>query len=329
MVPCINKQECQPPMPIDVDMDDSAEREVLQFARENLLDSEYDWQPEERCGMPPLSTNRKTSRGKKRLDMVNEMEVDADTRHTTPLVHNSSQKRKKKGATAARVRRRLEVDQVRVQTDMLLESEDEGQMVQTTSRRQIVRPRSTPRQAVGAPDGPPKVTSHLQAVKDFAATLSMTQLQTIVTELLFRDQGSFEDYLHGYRPCDNPPSQPQPEDLPRWCRCGNCRPMPSAQENKCCWQTGSSQCVVNLPNFYTVITHAILDLAMAHYNEFLVHDQDRSNAVYRHQAYRQFVLQRFGRLGMGNRRVVPSCVVLAIRLRFPDPRVIYSGFKAM
>ncbi|XP_046345435.2 uncharacterized protein LOC124126051 [Haliotis rufescens] len=225
MVPCINKQECQPPMPIDVDMDEPAEREVLQFARENLLDSEDDWQPEERRGMPPPSTNRKTSRGKKRLDMDNEMEVDADTRHTTPLVHNSSQKRKKKGATAARVRRRLEVDQVRVQTDMLLVSEDEGQMVQTTSRRQIVRPRSTPRQAVGAPDGPPMVTSHHQAVKDFAATLSMTQLQTIVTELLFRDQGSFEDYLHGYRPCDNPPSQPQPEDLPRWCRCGNCRPM--------------------------------------------------------------------------------------------------------
>ncbi|XP_067659428.1 P2X purinoceptor 7-like [Haliotis asinina] len=114
-----------------------------------------------------------------------------------------------------------------------------------------------------------------------------------------------------------------------WCRCGNCRPMPSAQENKCCWQTGSSKCAVDGPNCFTVISPAVLDIAMAHYNDIFVHDQERNNAAYRHQAYRQFTLQRFGRLGQGNRRVVPSCVVLAIHRRYPDPTGIYTGYKEM
>ncbi|XP_067653194.1 P2X purinoceptor 7-like [Haliotis asinina] len=165
-------------------------------------------------------------------------------------------------------------------------------------------------------------------MQEFAASLDVSELKTIVTELLVRDQGAFEDYCLGYRPRD-PPRQPQPGDQPTWCRCGNCRPMPSAQENKCCWQTGSSKCAVDGPNFFTVISPAVLDIAMAHYNDFFVHDQERNNAAYRHQAYRQFTLQRFGRLGQGNRRVVPSCVVLAIRRRYPDPTGIYTGYKEM
>ena len=47
---------------------------------------------------------------------------------------------------------------------------------------------------------------------------------------------------------------------------------------------------------------------------------------FRFFAYKQFVLIHHGRLGAGNRVVVPSCVVLRMRLSYPNPDRIYRGF---
>ncbi|XP_046563212.1 P2X purinoceptor 7-like isoform X2 [Haliotis rubra] len=223
--------------------------------------------------------------------------MDGDINHTPPQ-HNPTKKRKRKTADGSRVRRRLNVDQVPVEAD----STDDLEAASTTCINDL---EAAPTTNTSSSSCPPKGPSaHHKAVK-----------------------GAFDDFRLGYRPCDDPPRQPQPDNTPSWCRCGNCRSMPTAQEEKCCWQTGSYECVVDGPNFYTVISPAVLDIAMAHYNDFFVHDQERSNAAYRHQAYRQFILQRYGRLGHGNRRVVPSCVVLAIRRRFPDPTGSYTGYK--
>ena len=58
--------------------------------------------------------------------------------------------------------------------------------------------------------------------------------------------------------------------------------------------------------------------------EFMCTIVDRS---YRLAAYRQFIHWTYSRLGRGIRKVIPSCVVAAVRYEFPDPDGTYIGFK--
>ena len=44
-------------------------------------------------------------------------------------------------------------------------------------------------------------------------------------------------------------------------------------------------------------------------------------------AYRQFIHWTYSRLGRGIRRVIPSCVVAAVRREFPEADGVYTGFK--
>lgn len=53
---------------------------------------------------------------------------------------------------------------------------------------------------------------------------------------------------------------------------------------------------------------------------------DDHNQSMRHAAYRNFILWRHGRLGAGERRVIPACCVRRIRQVFPDSMNQYTGF---
>ena len=120
--------------------------------------------------------------------------------------------------------------------------------------------------------------------------------------------------------------EPNPEapldGPPDWCNCG-----PTQAENKCCCRR-RSQCTSTLDLFQLIVLNGnVLDIAMRYREDVLALDHPRNNENFRHMAYRQFILWQHGRLGQGNRRVFPSCCVLAIRARYPSQNGIYTGYR--
>ena len=130
------------------------------------------------------------------------------------------------------------------------------------------------------------------------------------------------------RVAEAPPDPEAPVDgPPDWCNCGHCRAMPTQAENKCCCRR-RSQCTSTLDLFQLVVLNGnVLDISMRYREDVFALDHPRNNENFRHMAYRQYILWQHGRLGQGNRRVVPSCCVLAIRARYPSPNGIYTGYR--
>ncbi|XP_070578696.1 P2X purinoceptor 7-like [Ptychodera flava] len=124
----------------------------------------------------------------------------------------------------------------------------------------------------------------------------------------------------GYHPAPN-------ADVPKWCICTRCREMPTDPEKLCC-ERQPNMCISQLADFKVlVLNETVLALARAYRRDVLaVDDGDDINKSNRHASYRQFVLWQHGVLGAGNRRVIPSCCVWAIRDKYPDPFAQYTGF---
>ena len=61
--------------------------------------------------------------------------------------------------------------------------------------------------------------------------------------------------------------------------------------------------------------------------DLLAMPEESNNKAFRHSGYRQFIFWRHGKLGLGNRKVIPSCCVWAIRRKFPSLNGLYTGYK--
>jgi hypothetical protein len=118
---------------------------------------------------------------------------------------------------------------------------------------------------------------------------------------------------------------PNPTSILPWCVCGHCKLMIRQRMNLCC---GHQRCLTTTPTFYNVCARAdVIEIAnilnWAHqFNDVPSYE----NNIFRNQAYRNFVLWQWGKLGRGNRRVVSSCVVLAVRRRFPSDH--YTDYES-
>lgn len=116
-----------------------------------------------------------------------------------------------------------------------------------------------------------------------------------------------------------------PAELPEWCKCGKCRPMPQEVENKCC---SLKKCITMTSRFVKLcLDPDVLELCIRNTGDIRNDREDNSTRAFRKAAYRQFVLARYGYLGKGNRRVCPSCVVLKIRERYPSVTGVYMGYR--
>ena len=112
---------------------------------------------------------------------------------------------------------------------------------------------------------------------------------------------------------------------PEWCKCGNTASIPKEIENKCC---GSHTCVTEQRRCAKFCLDAdVLQLCVMNRADIRNDREDNSTKTFRKAAYRQFILDRHGYLGKGNRKVAPSCVVLRVRSKYPSPTGVYMGFR--
>lgn len=110
-----------------------------------------------------------------------------------------------------------------------------------------------------------------------------------------------------------------------WCTCGLCRPMPQVIENKCCKQ---SKCITTTSHFAKLcLDPDVLEMCIRNTGDIRNDREDSSTRAFRKAAYRQYTLAKYGRLGKGNRRVCPSCVVLKIRKLYPSVTGVYMGYR--
>ena len=149
------------------------------------------------------------------------------------------------------------------------------------------------------------------------------QKERVLLELLSNGKGSLDYAKNKVEFGGSVPFLPATK--PSWCTCGVCRPMPTEEENKCC---GKIRCVTSFVTFRNTCTDRdVLVMAIRGRCDIRAEEHDYSTNSFRKAAYRQYILWRYKKLGRGNRRVCPSCVVLAIRQMYPAQDGIYVGFK--
>ena len=183
-----------------------------------------------------------------------------------------------------------------------------------------------------------RITHHLCTQLDGTPARQQTPLQQQVADLEEYVQSLFEEdarklccrvlcgrggisLAKSILDTDDGPENPVGDDRVPWCVCGNCREMDTPTENV-------SNRVTNYEHFFNIcLDHMVLSVAIHNRADIRADPIDYSPASYRKAAYRQFILWAHGYLGRGNRRVVPSCVVLSIRRWYPSPTGIYLGFK--
>lgn len=101
--------------------------------------------------------------------------------------------------------------------------------------------------------------------------------------------------------------------------------MPLPEENVCC---RFNPCITTTESFETIVVNQdVLSAAIVHCSDIYSEEPEYAPSDYRKAAYRQWTMWRCGYLGRCKRKVVPSCVVLAVCTKYPVPDGCYLGLK--
>jgi hypothetical protein len=128
-----------------------------------------------------------------------------------------------------------------------------------------------------------------------------------------------------------------------WCNCGKCISMEEDTHSKCCYEVQqisstrqADDCVTSGERFEnTIINPEVLKIT---HHELLLASRDGdmrktlalgTNTNLRYLAYRTFIkwINAGHTIGFKNRIVIPSCVIGAIRKKWPSEDGQYVGFK--
>ena len=153
--------------------------------------------------------------------------------------------------------------------------------------------------------------------------LSQDEREKLLIHVLSQGRGSLEyarDLLASASDLQSQPPEPENgEDS--WCICRVCRRMQDEQENVCCRKR---TCVTSYVMFNNIsLDRGVLELAIRTRCDIRADLPDYSTQSYRKAAYRQYT----GKLGRGNRRILPSCGVTMIRQSYPAPYGRYMGYR--
>ena len=122
----------------------------------------------------------------------------------------------------------------------------------------------------------------------------------------------------------NSPIEEPHVPAPYFCKCKNCRLMPTDAENKCC---GERNCRAITQRFLLIcIDRENVETGIRNFTTSFVEVAMYNNRGMRHGAYRQYVMWQCGYLGKGRRVVIPACCVWAIRKVYPSENGIYRGY---
>ena len=154
--------------------------------------------------------------------------------------------------------------------------------------------------------------------------LSEVEKETLLIRVLSQGRGSVEyarDLLTGANDPESEPPEPE-NDAEPWCICGVCWRMQDEQGNVCCQKR---TCVTSYVMFNTTcLDREVLQSARC---DIRADELDYSTQSYRKAACRQYTLWKYGKLGRGNRNILPSCVVTTTRQAYPAPDGNYMGFR--
>ena len=157
------------------------------------------------------------------------------------------------------------------------------------------------------------------------AILDPVKKDNILVHLLGMGRGSLD---FAKKLAEEDPNDPEPpaEETPEWCKCRVCVPMLSEEENVCCKRV---TCITSYTSFSNIcVDRDILEVCIKARCDIRADEFNFSMESFRKAGYRQFALWRYGKLGRGNRKVIPACAVCRIRAQYPAPDGRYMGFRA-